>query len=169
LKLRNLGGHGLENTLLVHVGSSLVHGVDTEEIVVFGDLLLLEVGDVFNWVVAGVLSEGHGDLLKSVSVCAHGVLLNSLDFIGLLGDLDRAAHLSGTTATDDVGVLDHVTDDADGVMEAAAGLVADGLGTTTDEDSHGLGLGALLDQDDLVSTGSEGDFGDGSGVSELLG
>ena len=100
----------------------------------------------------GVLSKSKGDLLKSISECAHCVLLNSLNFIGFVSDLDRAAELGGTTTSDDGRVLDHVTDDADGVMEGPLSLVEDVGTTSTENNAAGSVVLAPGELDDLVFT-----------------
>lgn len=146
-----------------------MHGIDTDEGVLIRDLGLSELSNVFNWVISGVLSKGERDFLKSISEGSDGVLLDTLNFISSLGDGDRASELSGTTSSDNVGVLDHVTDDTDGIMEASSGFVANGLRSTSDHDGNGLGLLTLLNEDDLVSHGSERDFRDLTGFTKLGG
>ena len=113
-------------------------GIDTDEWVILADLLFSQRGDIFDRVVSGVFGEGERDFLEGFSEGADSVLLNTTDLIGLLGDGDRAGELGSTTTTNDVAVLDHVTDDADSVMEASLGLVTDGAGATTDHDCYGL-------------------------------
>jgi len=88
--------------------------------------------------VAGVLSEGQGNFLESVGESTHGVLLDTLNLVGLGSNGDGAGEFGGTAATNNVVVTDHVTDDADGVVEAASSLVTNRAGTATNEDSNSL-------------------------------
>jgi hypothetical protein len=132
-------------------------------------LHLLKLLDVLDGVEARVLGKAHWDLLKGISECAHGVLLNSHDLVSLLRDLNRASELSGTTSSDNVVVLDHVSNDADGVEEASLGLVTNGPGATSNEDGDSLGVFALLDEHDLIVGGSELELLDDTSLSKLLG
>jgi hypothetical protein len=92
-------------------------------------------------------------------------LLNSLNFISFLGNFNGASEFSGTTTSDDIAVSDHVPDYAEGVMDASLGFIADSSAASSHEDGHGLGFSAVLDQDDLIVGGSEGDFLDETGLS----
>jgi len=163
-----LGHDGLEDSLFAHVGGALVVGIDSNEWVLKVDLLFSELANVLNRVISGVLGKSERDLLEGLSEGANGVLLNTSDLVSLLGDSDGAGELSSTATTDDVAVLDHVTDDADGVMEATLGFITDGSGATTDHNSYGLGVCAILNQDDLVSGCAVADLLDAAGGTELL-
>lgn len=92
----------------------------------------LDFTDVFDGLEAGILGEGQGDFFESVGECAHGVLLDSADLIGGCLDFNRAGELGSTTTGDDFVVLDHVADNAECVVEATSGFVADCLGTSSD-------------------------------------
>ncbi len=169
LELVALGLRRLEDALLVHVSGALAESVHTNEGVALGDLFLLDLGYVLDGVVAGVLGESERDLLEGVGEGADGVLLNAFDLVGFLLNSNGAGKLSGTTATDDVGVLDHVSHDADGIMEAALGLVANCHGSTANQDGDGLGIGAIFDKDDLIVGGAEGDLLYLTSLTKLLG
>merc|ERR1719272_131223 len=151
--------------MLFHIGCSMMHAVNTEVRVVLSDLLLADLGDVFDWAVPRVFCKGERDLFEGVAEGTHGVLFNSLDFVSRCGNCNRAGELSGTTTSNNVTVLDHIAHNADSVMEATAGLVTDGLGTTTDEHSDCARLGALFNQNDLVTASSEVDLLDVTGMS----
>lgn len=112
--------------------------INSDEGVLEVNLLFSNLAHVLNGVVSRVLSKGQGDLLKSLRESAHCVLLNSTDFIGLLGNSDGAGKLSGTTSANDVVVLNHVAHNTDGVMKAPLGLVTDGSGATSDHDGNSL-------------------------------
>mmetsp|Transcript_8220 Transcript_8220/g.9954 ORF Transcript_8220/g.9954 Transcript_8220/m.9954 type:complete len:568 (-) Transcript_8220:99-1802(-) len=168
LKLLLLGHDGFEDALFAHICSALVVGIDADEGVLSAHLLFAQLAHIFDGVVARVLGKGQRDLLESVGEGAHSVLLDTADLVGLLGDGDRASELGGATTANDVIVLDHVADDADGVMEAALGLIADSLGATSDHDGDSLGVHAVLDQDDLLARGAVGDLFDAAGSAELL-
>jgi len=169
LELLLLGHDRLEDALLAHVGCSNVVGIDTDEWVLSADLFLTELANILDGVVTGVLGKGEGDFLEGFGEGTNGVLLDSTDLVGLLRNSDGAGKLGGTTATNNIVVLDHVTDDADGVVEAALGLVTDSLRATADHDGDGLRLGAILNQDNFVAGGAVANLLDAAGMTELLG
>lgn len=169
LELLLLRHDRLEDALLEHVVGAEGHGIDTDEGVLLLNLHLLDLAYIFDRVETRVLSQRHGDLLESVSEGSHGVLLDTVDLVSSLGDLDGASELSGTTTANDVLVLDHVTDDAESIEEAALGLITNGAGTTTDENGDSLRVLALLDQKHLLVRGTEGVFLDDTGLTELIG
>ena len=144
-----------------------MHGINTDKGVIVSNLLLAETSDILNWVISRVLGEAHRDFLKSISESADGILLNTLNLISLVSDSDRASELSSTTSTDNVGVLDHVTDDTDGIMEATSGFITDSLRSSSNHDSNGLRFFTFLYEDNLVSHGSEGDLRDSSSLTKL--
>lgn len=136
--------------------------------VVLGNLLLSQHANVLDWVEAGVFSESHWDFFKSIGECSYSVLLHALNLVSLLGHSNGAGHLGGATAAHDVVILDHVPHDTDGVVETSLGLVTNGLASSAHHDGNSLGEGAILDQDDFVTGGSEGDLLDGSSVSKFF-
>jgi hypothetical protein len=95
-------------------------------------------GNILNWVVTGVLSKSQWNFFQSISEGSYSVLFDTLDFISGISNSDGASELSGTTSTDNVGVLNHVTYNANSVMKASAGFVANGLRSTTDHDCDSL-------------------------------
>jgi hypothetical protein len=168
LQLLFLRVNRLEDTLLVHVVGSEGHGVNSDEWVLLFDLHFLDVTYIGDWVESGVLSESHWDLLESVGESADGILFNSIDLISLLGNLDGASELSGTTSSNYVVILDHVSDDADGIEEASLGLVTNRAGSTSDQHGDGLGVLAFLNEENLIVRGTERELLDNSSLSELL-
>ena len=129
---------GLKDSLFAHVGGALVAGIDANEWVLKSDLFFAKLAHILNRVISRVLGKSEGDFFKGLSEGANGVLLNTSDLVSLLGDGNGAGELGGTATSNDVAVLDHVTDDADGVMKAALGLVTDGSGATADHNSYSL-------------------------------
>jgi len=132
-------------------------------------LLFSNSGHVFDGGVTRVFSKAQGDFLKSIGKRANRVLLDTLNFVSSLGNSDGAGQLGSTATSNNVVVFDHVPHDTDGVMKAAAGLVADNSGSTSDNYGDGLGLGALLNKDKAVIGGTEADFLDHAGLTKLLG
>ncbi len=84
LKLVTLGGGGLEDALLVHIGCALAQSIDSDEWVLLVDLLLLDLAHILDRRVAGVLGESQRDLFEGVCESADGILLNTFDLVGFL-------------------------------------------------------------------------------------
>merc|ERR1719273_1204833 len=118
-KLLSLRHDRFVNTLLVHICGSLVICIDSDEWVIFRDLFLAQFTYIFNWVVTRVLCQSQWDFFKGICECSHSVLFDSLDFISLCSDRNGASKFSCTTSTNDVVVLDHVTDNTDCIMKAS--------------------------------------------------
>ena len=154
--------------MLVHVVGSEGHAINTQEWVLLLNLHFLDFTDISDWVESGVLGESHWDLLESIGESSNGVLLNSVNLVGLLGNLDGTSQLGSTTSSDNIIILDHVSDNTDGIEEASLGLVANGSRSTSDKDGNGLGVVALLDKKDLIVGCTEREFLDASSLSELL-
>jgi hypothetical protein len=104
-----------EYTLLVHVVSSEVAGVNTNEWVGVFDLHFLNFLNVIDWVQTGVFGQAHWNGFKGISETSNCILFNTVDLIGLGGDSDRASELSGTSSTNDIIVFDHISNDANGI------------------------------------------------------
>jgi hypothetical protein len=138
LKLVLLGEDRLEDSLFHHVGSSPEHSINTEVCVFLFNLGLSNRGNILNWVVTGVLSKSQWNFFQSISEGSYSVLFDTLDFISGISNSDGASELSGTTSTDNVGVLNHVTYNANSVMKASAGFVTNSLRSTTDHDCDSL-------------------------------
>jgi hypothetical protein len=85
-------------------------------------------------------------------------LLNTLDLVSLLGYLNSAGQLSGSSTTNHIIVLDHVSDNTQSIMETSLSLIADGLAATSDQNGDCLAAGTVLNQDDFVLRGTESDF-----------
>ena len=139
-----------------------------------GGLLLLELPGLdlshrLDRREAAVLGEGEGDRLQGVREGADGVLLEPCDLVRLLGHGEGAGELAGAAAVDDGAVADEVAGDAEGVVDAALGLLEDHLVAAADKDGHRLAVGAALDHNGPVLGGPEGDLANGLGVPELLG
>lgn len=169
LKLLFLGKVGFVDLGFSHIGVSILHAVDSVVGVFFSDLLGLALGEGLDWVETGVVSEGSGDVLESVSEGADGVLFNIGNFVSGLSDGEGAGDFGSTTSPDDFVGLDEVADDAHGIVDTSDGLVDDHLGASSDEDGDGLGLFALFDDEHSFVAGSELNFSDGSGLSEFIG
>lgn len=102
-------------------------GINTDEGAVSLDLFLLDLTYVVNWVITGVLSQGHWNFFQGIGESSDGVLFNTRDLISLLLDFDGAGKLSGSTSSNDVVVLDHVSDDTDGIMETSSSFITNSL------------------------------------------
>ena len=164
-----LGHDRLVDALLAHVSSSLMVSIDADERVLSADLLLAQLANIIDWVVTGVLGKSERDFFESVGKSAHCVLLDTTDLVSLLRNSDGASELSGTTATDNVGILDHVTDDTDGVVKATLGFITDRLGATTDHYRHGLRVLTVFDENNFVTRRAVANLFDATGSAEFLG
>lgn len=164
-----LGHDRLVDALLAHVSSSLMVSIDADERVLSADLLLAQLANIIDWVVTGVLGKSERDFFESVGKSAHCVLLDTTDLVSLLRNSDGAGELSGTTATDNVGILDHVTDDTDGVVKATLGFITDRLGATTDHYRHGLRVLTVFDENNFVTRRAVANLFDATGSAEFLG
>lgn len=129
----------------------------------------LDAGKSLDGAETRVLSKGHGDLVEGVGEGAHGVLLETRALDCCILDGQRACNLSRTSTVDDAVVAHEVSDDAKSVVQRSLGLVDDHLVGTADKDSDGPGVGALLDDQHLVSCCSECELPDDTRPSELLG
>lgn len=167
-KLLLLGHHRLKDALFVHIHGSFVISVNAKERVVFSDLLFSQFGYVLDRVVARILSQSHRNFFQSVSKGSHGILFNAGNLIGFRAHGNRAGHLGGTTPSDDVIVFDHVTHDADGIVQATFSFVANCARTTTNHNCDGLGELAVLNKDHLVASCAKDHLFDLACLSELF-
>ena len=146
LQLLLLWHHWLEHTLLGHEAWTCVHCVNTNVWRVFFNLHFLNLLDVFNWWVSRVLSQSHRNLFKGISKSSDSVLLNTFNLVSFLLNLDGTSKLWGTTSTDDIVILDHVSNDTDCIEKTSLGLITDGFWSTSDQNGNSLWFWAILDQ-----------------------
>lgn len=158
----------LIDALFLHVRSPSSRAVDSQRRLLLLELLGLDLRHRLDGREAAVLCEGEGDGLQGIRKGADGVLLEAGDLVRLLGDGEGAGELAGAAAVDDGVVADEVAGDAEGVVDAALGLLEDHLVAAADEDGHRLAVGAALDHDGSVLGCPKGDLTDGLGVSQLL-
>lgn len=159
----------LIDPLDLHIRGPHPRAVNAQRRLLLLELAGLDLGHSLNGREAAVLGEGEGDSLQGVGERADGVLLEPGDLVRLLGDGERAGELAGAAAVDDGAVADEVAGDAEGVVDAALGLLEDHLVAAADKDGHCLAVGAPLDHDGPVLGGAEGDLADGLCVAQLLG
>ena len=81
-------------TLLVHIRGPFVIGINSNEWVIFSDLLFTQFTYIFDWVVTRVLCQSQWNFFEGVCEGSHCVLFNSLDFVCLLCNSDGAGKLS---------------------------------------------------------------------------
>ena len=101
------------------------HTVDTQSRVLLGHLSTLDIGQGVDRAQTRVLGKSERNSVQSLSKGSHGVLLNRGDLVGLLGNGDRGADLSGSTSVDNSVVLDQVSDNTNGIVQRPLGLVDD--------------------------------------------
>lgn len=89
--------------------------------------------------------------------------------VSFLLEVDGAGELGGSASYNNSVVLNHVSDDAESIMDGSVGLVDHHTGRTSHQNGDGSGSLELLDDQHLVVVGTELDFSDLSGLSELLG
>ena len=137
-ELADFAGEGLIDALLPHVVGAAIETVDAKVAGLGGGVQGADFGNDANGAETGVLGERRGDDLESVGKGAHGVLLDSVNSFGGVGDGDRGGEFGGSAAGDDAGVSDEIADGADGVVDGALGLVDGHLVAAADEDGDGL-------------------------------
>eukprot|EP00050_Salpingoeca_kvevrii_P010683 m.9769 g.9769 ORF g.9769 m.9769 type:complete len:527 (-) comp3015_c0_seq2:171-1751(-) len=163
-----LADESFNNALLAHVIGALLQAVNAKVGVLLQNLAAAHFSERFDWGKAAVLGKGHGDGLEGIGKGAHGILLERLDLISLLGDGEAACNLSSTASIDDTRVADEVADYADGVVQTTLGLSNNHLVATADEDGDSLGVLALLDDKHAVLGGAKGNLTDATSLAKLL-
>lgn len=167
--LLSLGNQGIVHELLLHVVGALVQAVNAQPAVVLGDLASLDLGQSLDWWQTRVLGKSQWHSLERLGESAHGVLVNTGNLIGGLGDSQRAGNLGSTTTVDNTVITDQVADDADGIVERALSLVNDHLVASTNKHGNGAGVCALFNDQHAVLSGSKAQLTNDTSVSELGG
>jgi len=163
-----LGQQSLDHVLRLHVVRALLQAVDAQARVVLFDLLTLDITQRDDGIEAGIFSQRHGNVIEGVGERAHGVLLQSGDLVSLLGDVQRACHLSGTTSIDNPVISNEIPDDADSIVERSFGLFDDHFVAATNEDCHRLRVFALFQDQHLVTGRTEAEFLDDSARAQFF-
>ena len=88
--------------------------------------------------------------------------------LALFLEMEGTGHLGGAAAVNDLIAFNQVADGAKGVVNTASGFVNDLVAAATNEDGQGLGFGAFLDDQHTFVSGTEMEFFDLAGISELL-
>lgn len=76
-KLLALADQRVDGEVLLHIIAAGHHAVDTKSGVLFLDLARLDGGQSLDGAQTRVLGQSHGNGIKSIGKCAHGVLLNT--------------------------------------------------------------------------------------------
>ena len=105
---------------------------------------------------------------KRVKISPHAPLVESRSLVSLFSDIEAAGDFGSAATVDDSGITDEVSDDADGIVKRSLGLGDDHSVGSADEDRHGLGVLALLDDQHALFRRAEIDFADDSGLAELF-
>lgn len=82
--------------------------------------------------------------------------------------MQSAGKFSRTTTVHDLVAADQISDRAESIMNTASCLVNDLITATSDEDGQGLGLGTLFNHEHAFVSGTEMEFSDLTGKTELF-
>lgn len=124
-KLLPLADHWVEHSTPLHVVIARAHAVDAKLRVTLVDLPTLDLCQRLDGRVAAVLGQGQRDRVECRGKSAHSILLQRSNLVSGLGDSDTADNFGSSTTVDDSVVSDQVSDDADGIVQRALGLVDD--------------------------------------------
>jgi len=103
-------------------------------------MLLSELVKDSNSIETSIISEGSWDDFKGLGEGIDNYLLLSTDVSGVVEQISREFHFSGTSTSNDFISLNGSSDDHDSIVEGSFGFSNELFSTSSDDQSGGLGL-----------------------------
>mmetsp|Transcript_9052 Transcript_9052/g.15310 ORF Transcript_9052/g.15310 Transcript_9052/m.15310 type:complete len:364 (+) Transcript_9052:294-1385(+) len=141
--------------MLLHVVGAHLVAVHAKTRVALRQVSGLDVRDLKDGGQASVLRQGHGDVIQRISEGTNGVLFDARHRLGKGRHSERAGDLRRASAVHHTVVLDEVAHHAHGIVQRPLGLVHDHLVSSADQHGHGIGEGAVLDDQHALLGGAE--------------
>lgn len=168
-QLLSLSNQRIHHKVLSHVVVASVEAVNAQSGVALLDLARLDRSQTLNRRKARVVSQSCRDGLQRVGKGSEGVLIDSGHVVGLLGNGNGTCNFGSSSSVNNSVVSHQVSNHTDGVVQSSLGLIYNHLVRASHKDSHGSGVGTLLDNQHSVSGGSELELSHSSSVAELSG
>lgn len=157
--------------------------VNTNSGVASLDLRSLNISNSFNGPETTVVGKDGGSLFEGISESSNGILFNTSDLRKILNNRkinlfyvisgvvnsDGASDFRGATSVDDSIAFNQVSDNTQGIVDGSLGFINDHDVTTSNKDGAGLRVFTLFDDQHLFVGGTEREFSDSLGFTELFG